>query len=171
MQQVAHGDHGAFACLVRRHQTMVWRLACRFLGDPHDAEDLTQETFIRVLQAASRYRPMAAFPAYLARIVCRLCLDVRRRKRPLLLPELPDFEDPAPTPDESLMKHERATAVQSALADLPPNQRLVMILRYYNDYSYREIAAAMDISEKAAERLLSRGRARLAERLAGWFKE
>lgn len=170
MQRVAHGDHGAFACLVRRHQTMVWRLACRFLGDPHDAEDLTQEAFIRVLQAASRYRPVAAFPAYLTRIVCRLCIDVHRRKRPQLFPELPDLEDSDATPDILAINQERAVAVQSALADLPPNQRLAMILRYYNDYSYREIAAVMEISEKAAERLLSRGRARLAERLAGWFK-
>jgi RNA polymerase sigma-70 factor (ECF subfamily) len=83
MQAVAGGDLSAFNEIVLRHQKLAWGIAYRFLGDRHAAEDIAQEAFLRILDAAPRYKPTAAFPTYLSRIVTRLCLDRARKKRPM----------------------------------------------------------------------------------------
>ena len=81
-----------------------------------------------------------------------------RKQRPTPCAALPEVEDPTPPPNVLLVDLERAAAVRRALVQLPPQQRLAVILRYYENYGYREIAAALDVTEKAAERLLARGR-------------
>ena len=85
MSDVAQGDMAAFEQLVRRHQVSVWNTAFRFLRNADDAEDIAQETFLRVLRAAGRYRPTATFRTYLYRIVTRLCRDWRAKDGPVLM--------------------------------------------------------------------------------------
>jgi RNA polymerase sigma-70 factor (ECF subfamily) len=80
MLATARGDLGAFGQLVERHQASAWNAAYRFLGNAVDAEDIAQEAFLRVLDAAPRYRATAKFRTFLFRIVTRLCIDVTRRK-------------------------------------------------------------------------------------------
>lgn len=82
MSDVAEGDLVAFEQLVRRHQASAWNAAFHLLGNVHAAEDISQEAFLRILRAAPRYRPTAAFRTYLYRIVTRLCRDRHRRSSP-----------------------------------------------------------------------------------------
>lgn len=161
------GDPEAFAELVRRHQAWAWRLAYRYLGEKQNAEDVVQEAFLRLLQAAPRFSPRAAFRTYFYRIITRLCLDQARKKRPIVTDDLPEALDPDPGPVGKIMNHEMSAAVRAALDKLPANQRMAVVLRYYDDLGYRDIAEALQISPKAVERLLSRARARLRTLLPG----
>lgn len=163
----AAGDLYAFEQIVLRHQTLVWITAHRLLHDPTEAEDVAQDAFLRVLSAAPRYRPTAKFKTYLLRIVSRLCLDRLRKKRPVYTDDLPEPSDGVRTPDHLLIEEERHQQVRRAMEQLRPQQRLALSLRYDNDLSYEEIAKVMQISVKAVERSLARGRATLAMLLEG----
>ena len=161
MSDAAHGNLSAFEQLVRRHQTSAWNAAFRLLGNANDAEDITQEAFLRILRAAHRYQPTAAFRTYLYRIVTRLCRDYRRKASPSPLPN-PDAETGQdPSPEASVVTSEERRAVQKALTLLPTRQREVVVLRYYENLSYVEIAEVTGNSRKGVERLLARGRATL----------
>jgi RNA polymerase sigma-70 factor (ECF subfamily) len=165
MSAVAQGDLTAFEQLVSRHQRSAWSAAFRLLGDAHEAEDVAQEAFLRILVAAPRYRPTAAFRTYLYRIVTRLCRDVRRRVAPPSGQDLDARVSQWLSPEASAAARDECRAVQEALASLPVKQREAVVLRYYEGLSYDEISHVMGASRKAVERLLARGRAALAERL------
>ena len=158
MQAVAVGDTDAFGELVRRHQRSAWNAAWRLLGDATEAEDAAQDAFLKILDAAPRYRPTASFRTYLYRVVTRLCLNRMEKKRPHYVDRLPVSPSADPGPPETLAQRESADAVRRALDALPPRQRAALILRHYEDMSYQEIAEAMDTSVKSVERLLGRGR-------------
>ena len=158
---IGRGDEEAFAVLVHRHQAWAWSLALRFLGERQNAEDVVQEAFLRLLQAAPRYRPRAAFRTYFYRIITRLCLDQARKKRSIFSADLPDAPHPGPDPSDSILQQEISAAVRAALDRLPANQRMAVVLRYYEELDYRGIAEALQISTKAVERLLARARERL----------
>lgn len=166
MSEVAQGDLTAFEQLVTRHQGSVWRVAFRLLGDAHEAEDIAQEAFLRILLAAPRYRPTAAFRTYLHRITTRLCRDRHRRTGPSLGQDLDGRSSGAPSPEDFLADSQMRRAVQKALASLPIKQREAVVLRYYEGLSYDEISRITGASQKAVERLLARGRAALAELLS-----
>ena len=161
MTAVRAGDRAAFEQLVRRYQALAWGAAYGFLGDAAEAEDMAQEAFLKILDAASRYRPVAAFRTYLYRVVTRLCLDHVQKKRPIYTRALPDLPDGQPSPPDVLVGRERRHGVREALDGLPPNQRMAVVLRYYEGLGYAEIAAALETSAKAVERLLARARSRL----------
>lgn len=165
----AGGDLSAFEQLVVRHQESAFRTAYRFLGNSADAEDVAQEAFLKLFDAADRYRPAAGFRTYLYRIVTRLCIDLSRRNRLRRHHPLAESPDPLPSPEAAAACGERAQAVQEALGSLAPTQRIAVVLRYYENLSYREIAAAMETTEKGVERLLARARESLQKRLGGLF--
>lgn len=171
MQSVRDGDMDAFEGIVLRHQAEAWRVAYRFTGDAVEAEDLAQEAFLRILDAAPRYKPTATFRTYLFRILNRLCIDHIRKKRPILTESLPQRTDTAPSAIQRLSDSERDAATQAALVLLPPNQRMVVVLRYFEGLSGEEIAGAMDISAKAIEGLLARARERLEPLLARFIED
>jgi RNA polymerase sigma-70 factor (ECF subfamily) len=170
MRAVARADLSAFEPLVLRHQESAWRTAYRMVGCRQAAEDIAQEAFVRVFQAADRYQPTAPFRTYFYRILVRLCLDHLRRRHPVPTAELIQVPDPSASALELAMRCERVRAVENALSHLPPRQRAATVLRYYEGLSGREIAAAMGTSVKAVERLLARARAGL-ERLLRDFLE
>jgi len=165
MLNVRDGVLPAFEQIVLRHQGEAWRVAYRFTGDAAEAEDLAQGAFLRILDAAPRYDPTATFRTYLYRVVTRLCLDYRRKKRPLLSEPLPQAADDSPSPDRLSIQLERDSMIQAALETLPPDHRMAVVLRYFEGLSGTEMAQAMGRSVKAVERLLARGRATLAPRL------
>ena len=169
MQMAARGDLAAFEQLVLRHQESVWRTAYRMLGCHQTAQDVAQETFVRVFEARGRYRPTAAFRTYLYRIVVRLCLDHVRKGRAVPTDNLFPV-DGSPSAQQQLAQREQAQAVQQAIGRLPPKQRTAVVLRYYEGLSGREIAAAMETSLKAVERLLARARRALEARLGDFFR-
>jgi len=170
MLAVARGDLSAFGQLVSRHQTSAWNAAYRFLGNTADAEDIAQEAFLRILDSADRYQPTASLRTYLYRIVTRLCFDLSRRNRRRRHQPLPDLAANCPSPEGVFILDERAAAVRQALDSLPPAQKMAVILRYYEDLSYREIAAILKTTVKGVERLLARARATLEDRLGGFLE-
>ena len=161
LQAAGSGNMEAFEELVRRHQGWAWQITYRFFGEKEQAADVVQDAFIRLLQASPRYQPRAKFRTYFHRIITRLCLDQAKKKRLPELDTVPDIFDPAPDAAAELMRRETAAAVRNALDTLAPNQRMAIVLRYYEGLDYREIANAMGITPKAVERLLARGRKRL----------
>jgi RNA polymerase sigma-70 factor (ECF subfamily) len=165
LQATGRGDMAAFSRIVERHQTWAWRVAYRFAGNEEDASDIVQEAFLRLLDASARYRPTAKFRTYFYQIISRLCLDRAKKKQPLLLETVPDTPDPSPDITDTMMRQENAIAVRAALDALPPNQRLAIVLRYYENLGYEEIASALETTTKAVERLLARGRERLRDML------
>jgi len=170
MQAVVRGDLAAFEQLVLRHQGSTWRTAYRMLGCRQTAEDVAQQAFFRVFEARERYRPTAAFRTYLYRIVVRLCTDQLRKRRPAPVADLLPTDE-GPSPEQSAARGEQAQAVQAAIGRLPPKQRAAVVLRYYEGLSGREIAAAMDTTSKAVERLLARARTALEAGLGNYFRE
>lgn len=165
IQSTGKGDLNAFEEIVRRHQSWVWRIAYRYIGQQEEAADLVQEAFIRLMAASRRYQPTASFRTYFNRIVTRLCLDHSRKKRPITIGTLPDVSDPSPNATDILTENERNRSVRKAIDALPANQRMAVILRYDEELSYQEIAVALDVTPKAVERLLSRARSQLRDHL------
>jgi outer membrane protein len=165
MVRAAEGNLAAFEELVRRNQEKAWGLAWRFLGDASEAEDIVQEAFFRVFKAASRYRPSARFRTYLFQIITRLCLDWEAKKRPEYTDSLGSIPDVIPDPEGLFSQNELSEAVRKCLAELPSNQRLVIVLRHYEGLSYEEIADILNVSAKAVDSLLQRARDTSAE---GW---
>jgi RNA polymerase sigma-70 factor (ECF subfamily) len=163
MLAVADGDMEAFDTLVRRHQQAAWSTAFRFLRNEDDARDIVQSAFIKLLEAAPRYRPTAALKTFLTCIVTRLCLDWVEKKRPVAMAVLPETADPSPSQERAMLDDGLAAAVRGALSALGASQRMALILRHYEELSYAQIGEAMDLSPKAVERLLARGRLALRE--------
>ncbi len=161
MLSAGKGDMGAFEHLVYRHQSAAWGFAWRFIGDADEAEDLVQEAFLHIFNAAERYKPVAAFRTYLYRVLMRLCIDHARKKSPVLMDSLPDVADPGPSQAEQVENKEREAAIQKALSALAPNYRMVIILRYFEGMSGAEVARVMNTTPKGVERLLARARANL----------
>ena len=169
MLAVAQGDRDAFEQIILRHQQTAWAVAKRFLGDPTEAEDVAQDAFLKILAAAPRYRPSAAFRTFLIRVVSRLCMDRARKMHPVYTDQPPELPASDPSAPQAALRAERDIAIRRALDALPPAQRMALVLRYYEDLDYRAIAEAMDTTEKAVERLLARARASLKGPL-GQFK-
>jgi len=167
MLAVARGDLSALGQVVSRHQTSAWNAAYRFAGNSADAEDIAQEAFLKILDSAHRYQPTASFRTYLFRVVTRLCFDLARRKRVRRHQQLFDLAANGPSPEGVSILDERAAAVRQALDSLPAAQKMAVVLRYYEDLGYREIAAVLDTTDKGVERLLARARASLEDRLGG----
>jgi len=165
MLRVRAGDLAAFEQLVLRYQAEAWRVAYRFTGDAAQAEDLAQEAFLRILDAAPRYRPTASFRTYFYRVLSRLCLDYRRKKRPILGEPLGTVADDTYPPPERASLEERDRCIQAALDALPADYRLAVVLRYFEGLSGAEMAAAMGRSVKAVERLLARAKSALEPQL------
>jgi len=171
MREVAEGDLDAFGQIVLRHQKLAWGIAYRFLGDQHEAEDIAQEAFLRILDAAPRYKPTAAFTTYLSRIVTRLCLDHAQKNRPLPIDSRPVVQDMNPSAAERMAVQDRDRAIRTALDRLPPAQRMAVVLRYFGGLDCRSVALAMDTTVKSVERLLARARDTLEPLLADHLKE
>ncbi len=165
LQAAGRGDPAAFEQLVVRYQTEAWRVAYRFTGDASQAEDLAQDVFLRILDAAPRYRATASFRTYFYRVLGRLCMDYRRRKGPLLGAPLETVTDDACAPAERASLVERDRCIQAALDALPADYRLAVVLRYFEGLSGAEMAVAMGRSVKAVERVLARAKSALEPRL------
>jgi len=166
MMRVAEGRMEAFETLVRRHQERAWRIAYHYMGDHDDAEEVAQQAFLNILDAAESYNPSAKFTTYLYRVIANLCIDRTRKRSPHLSDDPPEQDSPTPAPDRRMADRERDRAIRNALDELTDRQRMATVLRYYEDLSYREIAATMDATPKAVERLLARARKALGGKLA-----
>lgn len=166
--QARAGDQSAFTRLVEAYQTPVYNLAYRMLGNSVEAENAAQETFIRMYTKLDTYDPKRKFSSWLLAIASHYCVDVLRRRRMnyLSLDDLPpmiELSMPKTTqPEQVVVRDQDASAVQKLLEALPPNYRTPVILRYWYDMSYREIAETMGVTESTIKTRLHRARAKLA---------
>lgn len=167
MQLLGRGDLQALAVLVRRYQEPVRLLAYRVLGRWDLADDMAQETFLRLLRTADRYRPDTALIAFLRRIVVNLCLDLRKRKRAVNWPES-EPASRAPGAGERLEADERRAAVWAEINQLPERQRVALTLHRFEGLGHEEIAELTGWSLSAVESLLVRAYGRLRDRLQDW---
>ena len=163
VRRVGAGDPAAVQTLVARKLPRILSLAVRILGDAAEAEDVAQETFVRIWRHASSWRRgNARFDSWIHRVTLNLCYDRLRRRRELVTDDLPDMADPAPLPDAS----EESRGIEQALQAIAPRQREAIILVYYQEMSNIEAAATLEITVDALESLLSRGRRALQMILA-----
>jgi RNA polymerase sigma-70 factor (ECF subfamily) len=169
MARLGRGDLAALGILAQRYQGRVLSLSYRLLGDWHKAEDVSQETFLRLRQAARQYEPKAKFTTWLYRIVHNLTLDQQRKTRndPVSLEALPaDIEKTVQ--DSPVERRELAEAVRKAVGELPERQRRVIILHRYEGLSHEEIGEVTGWSKSAVESLLVRAYENLRKKLASY---
>ncbi|MGO8768772.1 MAG: RNA polymerase sigma factor SigE [Mycobacterium sp.] len=168
----ATGDKAAMPSwdeLVRQHADRVYRLAYRLSGNQHDAEDLTQETFIRVFRSVQNYQP-GTFEGWLHRITTNLFLDMVRRRARIRMESLPEDYDrvPADEPNPEQIYHDARLGpdLQAALDSLPPEFRAAVVLCDIEGLSYEEIGATLGVKLGTVRSRIHRGRQALRDYLA-----
>jgi RNA polymerase sigma-70 factor (ECF subfamily) len=171
------GDVGSFNQLVLSYQSMVYNFAYRILGDRHAAADATQDAFISAFKAIGKFRG-GSFKAWLLRIVTNACYDQLRRKQRqpstsldalLVLEPAPtqSLTDPRESPEEYTVRQELSKAIQIGIGNLPPEQRVTLVLADVQGFSYQEIAGVTGVSLGTVKSRLSRARNKLRDFLLG----
>jgi RNA polymerase sigma-70 factor, ECF subfamily len=181
MARLAAGHDAALNDLMERHATPVFRFLCRLLNNEDDANDLAQETFVRVFQSRTKFDATKKFSIWLFTIAANLARNqIRWRTRhpnvsfeaesanteQSLAEQLPA---PTPTPKETVLTAERVAAIRAAVNDLPEDLRTAIVLCEWEECSQAEAATILATSPKAIESRLYRARQRLRERLQGWL--
>ena len=180
MLRVRDGDLEAFETLVTRHQHSVVGTAAKMLGGAADAEDIGQQVFVRVWKHAARYQPSAKFTTWLMTITRNLVFNELRRRRRSQQVSMDASEgdtirhqfvdEQAVAPSEEILDAELQEAINAAIASLPENQRLAIVLRRYEGMPYEEIAEVLKTSVPAVKSILFRARAELKARLKKYLE-
>lgn len=174
MLRLKNRDEKAFRTIVEKHQDYIFRLAFRYLANQQDAEEITQDVFIRLYQSRDSYKPRAKLSTYLYRIAINLSLNrIRDRKRKGLisLETLKHKQDEKViltnelNPEKMIDQKEKQVIIQSAIESLPKNQQTALILKRFEGLSYHEIADVMGTSVSAVEALLHRAKQNLQKAL------
>jgi RNA polymerase sigma-70 factor (ECF subfamily) len=170
LEQARRGDKSAFGQLIEAYQGPVYNLAYRMLGNRGEVEEAAQEAFIRAYTRLDTYDPSRKFSTWMLSITSNYCVDLLRKRRALLLsldqplpPHPALMSDRAENPESQAAESEREALVQSLLEHLPEDYRQAVVLRYWYDLSYEEIAEVMDTSVSAIKSRLFRARRQLAE--------
>ena len=162
------GDMPTWSELVQEHADSVYRLAYRLAGNQHDAEDLTQETFMRVFRSLKSYQP-GTFEGWLHRITTNLFLDMVRRRAKIRMEALPEDYERVPgtdmTPEEAYNVANLDPALQRALDDLAPDFRVAVVLCDVVGMTYEEIGETLGVKMGTVRSRIHRGRAQLRESL------
>ena len=159
VEAAAAGDATAFDDLVRLHGEVIYRLALRMLGNPQDAEDVQQETFLQAYRRLRSFRREAAFGTWLYAIAARLCLSKLRRRvhwQEELTNDPPS--DPRLDPQERIASLASADRVQRALRSLSPSDRLLIVLKYVESLSHEQIAQVLGCSPESSRSRLVRAK-------------
>ncbi len=170
LEQARQGDKSAFGQLIEAYQGPVYNLAYRMLGNRGEAEEAAQEAFIRAYTRLDTYDPSRKFSTWMLSITSNYCIDLLRKRRALLLsldqplpPHPALMSDRAENPEAQASDIERERMVQALLEHLPEDYRQAVVLRYWYDLSYEEIADVMDTTISAIKSRLFRARRQLAE--------
>lgn len=164
--QAQQGDPEAFAKLVDAFQRPVFNLCYRMLGDAYEAEDAAQETFLRAFDNFRRYDSQRSFSTWLLSIAAHHCIDqIRKRRMTLIsLDDSPYLDPPdlAPGPETALGRSEEQESVKRLLATLNPQDRAAVVLFYWYELSYEEIAESLKLTVSAVKSRLHRARLAMA---------
>lgn len=171
----ANGDPEASRLLTARLAPRIFGYALRLLSDRAEAEDVTQETMLRLWQLAPKWRTgEAQVSTWAYRVVTNLCTDLRRarmRRPAVTLDDAPDLADGTKSALSRIIEGDRMTALQTALSHLPDRQRQAVVLRHIEGMTNPQIAQIMEIGVEAVESLTARGKRTLAALLAGRQQE
>jgi RNA polymerase sigma-70 factor (ECF subfamily) len=167
------GDQEAFRVLFDTHKDRVYSIALRYAGDSATAMDIAQDTFLKLLSSIQQFRGEASFESWLYRLVVNACLDYHRKRR-RFLPLLEDgfeqaldiFRGPRESALNDLLREEQEERVQQVVAQLPEEQRIVVVLRYTDGLSYEEIADVLGCRRGTVASRLNRAHKALERRLS-----
>jgi RNA polymerase sigma-70 factor (ECF subfamily) len=167
------GDAASYDVLVQRHAQYAYNLALRVVGDPLEAEDLTQEAFLRAWQALPRFRSQASFRTWLYRIVTNLCFNRLPKMRKELMAldpgdELIDLPDARQEVEPALLSTELRQWLHRAMRELPPGQRMLITLRHLQGMSYNEISQATGMPLGSVKTGIHRARLALRQALKAY---
>jgi RNA polymerase sigma-70 factor, ECF subfamily len=181
------GDSAAWEEIVRAHNRRIYNICYRFTNSPDDAEDLTQEVFIKIYRTLNSYDlDKGAFTTWITTITRNLLVDHFRKSKLDRMTDSMDatpagdedaptvgsqIQDDKPTPDAHLASKETQKMVQSALQKLSPELREAVILRDLQDMDYRDIAAALKVPEGTVKSRINRGRTELARLLSRTYRQ
>ena len=161
------GDQQALAGLMDRHMDTIHKQAFYMLGDQMAAEDVTQTVFLKTWEQMKDWQAgQAKLITWMRRVTRNACLDMLKKKKPIYTDTVPELQDEAHSPFESLSQAQQSERVGAALGPLSVNQRMALTLSYYQGVSQREGSSIMEISEGAYESLLVRARKALKVILA-----
>ena len=183
LEALKAGDRAEFSRLVDAYSAPIYRLALKILGDPQDAEDVLQETFIKAYRHLKEFEGRSSFSTWLYRIASNEAFMLLRRRHP----EAVSVDEPVQTPDgdmepmeivdwcclpeNELLTAESRDYLDHAIDELSPSLKVVFILRDIEGLSVRETAEALRISEAAVKTRLLRGRLQLREKLSRYYAE
>ena len=170
LDKARQGDKEAFGLLIGAYQTPVYNLAYRMLNNSGEAEEAAQEAFIRAYTRLESYNPEHKFSTWMLSITSNYCIDLIRKRRALLL----SIDEPLPAhpalqsekskgPESQMVTNEQQEMVQDLLQELPEDYRQAVVLRYWYEMSYDEIAEVMNTTVSAIKSRLFRARRLLAE--------
>jgi RNA polymerase sigma-70 factor (ECF subfamily) len=170
LEQARNGDKEAFGNIIEAYQGPVFNLAYRMLSNANEAEEAAQEAFIRAYTRLDSYDPSRKFSTWLLSITSNYCIDQIRKRRAILLsideplaPHPALMSEKSAGPESQMVQGEQEDLVQTLLAELAPEYRQAVVLRYWYDLSYEEIAEMMETTVSAIKSRLFRARRQLAE--------
>ena len=171
LQKAQEGDRTAFEALITLHSPRVFNLALGYTGRHHDAEEITQTVFWKVWNALPQFRGGASFSTWLYRLTLNACTDHYRREKKrrgdlsLDDPDLAPLRDTAPSPEEILLQREEQAILRKALAELPEQHRVILVLREMDGLDYKESAQVLDLEMGTVKSRLARARRALRDKL------
>lgn len=165
------GDRQAFSSLVESYTRPVFNLTYRMLGNSQEAEDAAQETFLRAWSRLEQYDSDHKFSTWIFSIANHYCIDRLRKRRTTQVsiddnPMLQNLEGDEPLPEHTTLRREQSSEIQILMGQLDPDYRTPLVLRYWENLSYEEIAASMALTVPAVKSRLFRARQRMADLLA-----
>lgn len=171
MAQVVARDRAAFRLLAERHGERIYRIAWRMTGNATEAEDVAQDSLLKLWSQTSWTPGQGGVGAWLARVATNACLDRLRKARFRSDDAVPERADDTPIADALLAQTDEAQRARDAIAALPDAQRAAIVLTYYEELPNRDAAEAMGLNIKAFESLLFRARSALKQALSGLREE
>lgn len=166
LDRLATGDEAAFRMLVERHIDRAYAIALRIVGNAADAEDVVQDTMLKIWSHRGRWQHgRAKFSTWLYRVISNRCIDLRRKPRNENVETVPEVADGQPGAVEIIERNELNGMLELAMQRLPEQQRIAVIFSYHENMSNGEIAQVMDTTVAAVESLLKRGRQQLRQLL------
>ncbi|WP_426613957.1 RNA polymerase sigma factor [Bradyrhizobium sp. McL0616] len=166
LEKLAAGDEAAFRMLVERHIDRAYAIALRIVGNAADAEDVVQDTMLKIWSHRGRWQHgRAKFSTWLYRVISNRCIDLRRKPRTENVESVPEVADGQPDAADIIERNELNRMLELAMQRLPEQQRIAVIFSYHESMSNSEIAQVMDTTVAAVESLLKRGRQQLRQLL------
>lgn len=173
LRRACKGDVQAFEELMQSHESRVYAIALRMMGNREDAQDCAQEAMVRIYRAMGSFKGQSALATWIYRITMNTCLDELRRRKARKVTSLDSLvdngwspTDTGDTPEEHGLRVEKQNALNQAIQSLPDDMRAAIILRDVKGYSYDEIASILDANVGTIKSRISRGREKLREILS-----